>query len=152
MLQQVNYINKWCKPWFYKHVQSLVKTSSTVTTTTKALQSQPKQANNNNQPPIITTEYIPLRDYYHRHSRSYFWETPTMLPFGDNFLFLFFFGWIYPINYQIMKRLSTKYLWDLFCVKNHVLQDFVVPIEKLKDTLEFSDDLVKVLINCINLQ
>ena len=42
---QLNEIGKWHKPWFFKHVE-------------KKLQRQQTE-----------TEYIPIRDYYHRHSR-----------------------------------------------------------------------------------
>ena len=42
-------LSQWYKPWFFKHVESFMKVGSGV-------------------------EYIPLRDYYHRHSRSIFWE------------------------------------------------------------------------------
>ena len=41
---KLNEIGKWYKPWFFKHVEEIV-TSGPV------------------------TEYIPIRDYYHRHSR-----------------------------------------------------------------------------------
>jgi delta24-sterol reductase len=43
-LSQLNEIGKWHKPWFFKHVQSFLDLGP-------------------------TTEYIPIRDYYHRHSR-----------------------------------------------------------------------------------
>lgn len=57
---QVNAIGRWYKPWFFKHVESYLKRNET------------------------GTEYIPLRDYYHRHSRSIFWELQVSL---INFLF-----------------------------------------------------------------
>ena len=40
----------WYKPWFFKHVEGYLERNEG------------------------GTEYIPLRDYYHRHSRSIFWE------------------------------------------------------------------------------
>ena len=47
---QVNKIGKYYKPWFFTHVKKIL--------------------NENKK----TTELIPLRDYYHRHSKSIFWE------------------------------------------------------------------------------
>ena len=46
---QINPIGYWWKPWFYKHVEGYLDTQG-------------------------GTEYIPLRHYYHRHTRSIFWE------------------------------------------------------------------------------
>lgn len=46
----LNAIGRWYKPWFFKHVESFLL----------------NKKNN--------IEYIPIRDYYHRHSRSIFWE------------------------------------------------------------------------------
>jgi len=48
-LLQLNEIGKWYKPWFFTHVR-------------KFLEEGPGY------------EYIPLRQYYHRHSRPLFWE------------------------------------------------------------------------------
>lgn len=41
---KLNEIGKWHKPWFFKHVEKKLETGE-------------------------STEYIPIRDYYHRHSR-----------------------------------------------------------------------------------
>jgi delta24-sterol reductase len=43
-VSKLNKIGKWHKPWFFKHVESFLTRGE-------------------------FTEYIPLRDYYHRHSR-----------------------------------------------------------------------------------
>ena len=42
---KLNEIGKWFKPWFFKHVEEFLQHSGEF------------------------TEFIPLRDYYHRHSR-----------------------------------------------------------------------------------
>ena len=47
---QMNQLGTWYKPWFYKHVETFLH----------------KQGEH--------IEYIPLRDYYHRHTKSIFWE------------------------------------------------------------------------------
>lgn len=46
---KINRLNLWFKPFFYKHVESF-------------LQSGPDY------------EYVPIRDWMHRHTRSIFWE------------------------------------------------------------------------------
>lgn len=47
---QLNSIGNYYKPWFFKHVENYLKTNRE------------------------GLEYIPLRHYYHRHTRSIFWE------------------------------------------------------------------------------
>ena len=49
----MNDIAKWYKPWFFVHVHDIFK----------ATEVGKKYV-----------EYLPLRDYYHRHSRALFWE------------------------------------------------------------------------------
>ncbi len=55
-----NPIGYWWKPWFYQHVETFLNKPS-VTETEESLI------------PGEYTEYIPLRHYYHRHTRSIFW-------------------------------------------------------------------------------
>lgn len=50
---QINDVSKWYKPWFFKYVENILKKTSKGQT---------------------VVEYVPLRGYYHRHSRALFWE------------------------------------------------------------------------------
>lgn len=54
---QLNSIGNYYKPWFFKHVEHYLKTNRE------------------------GLEYIPLRHYYHRHTRSIFWELQVRLGF-----------------------------------------------------------------------
>ncbi len=47
---QTNCIGYYYKPWFFRHVEGFLKQNR------------------------VAVEYIPLRHYYHRHTRSIFWE------------------------------------------------------------------------------
>lgn len=47
---KINAIGLYWKPWFYKHVEGFLENSTG-----------------------SSVEYIPLRHYYHRHTRSIFW-------------------------------------------------------------------------------
>ena len=51
-----NPIGLWWKPWFYQHVESYL----------------------NAKPDSDRVEYIPLRDYYHRHTRAIFWVSSSL--------------------------------------------------------------------------
>ncbi|MCS6820185.1 MAG: FAD-binding protein [Chitinophagales bacterium] len=105
-----NPIGRWYKPWFYKHVYSIFK---------------------DNQKNI---EYIPLRHYYHRHTRSLFWEMEEIIPFGNHPVFRWLLGWALPPQISLLKYFeteTTKRLREQF----HVVQDMLMPISKLKDSL-----------------
>ena len=77
---RVNAIGNHWKPWFFKHVEEYLDKGSGI-------------------------EYIPLRDYYHRHTRSLFWEIQDIVTFGNQAWFRYLFGWAMPPNISIMKRL-----------------------------------------------
>merc|ERR1711939_897434 len=86
---QRNAIGWWYKPWFYKHVQ------------TKLTPKLPAEA---------YVEYIPLRDYYHRHTKSIFWELEQMCPLGNHPIFRFTFGLIMPPKVSFLKLTQTEAL------------------------------------------
>ena len=57
---QLNSIGNYYKPWFFRHVENYLKTNRE------------------------GLEYIPLRHYYHRHTRSIFWELQVRLGFHSS--------------------------------------------------------------------
>lgn len=117
---RVNYINRWNKPWFFKYVEGLSG-------------------------PVV--DYIPIRDYLHRHTRSYFWEVPTALPYGNNFIFRAILGWVYPMDYQLLKMVGSStspVLYEMYFGTNHVIQDFMLPMNELESALTFVHDLLEI--------
>ena len=74
---QINCIGRFWKPWFYQHVQGFLSARK------------------------CGTEYIPLREYYHRHTRSLFWEMQACLIF--NFLVNFFIKCTMTSNLKSQK-------------------------------------------------
>jgi len=115
---KIHRLGKFWGAWFYKHVEGFFKkgTSSSV-------------------------EYIPLRDYYHRHTRSLFWEMEDIIPFGNNILFRLTLGWLVPPKVSFLKLTTTKELHELH-EKKHIIEDYLVPISKLPATLEMQHDLI----------
>ncbi|XP_046745522.1 delta(24)-sterol reductase-like isoform X1 [Diprion similis] len=105
----VNRIGRWYKPWFFKHVES-------------KFDGGPR------------TEYIPLRDYYHRHTRSLFWELQDIIPFGNNPIFRLLVGWMMPPKVSLLKLTQTAATKKLY-EENHIIQDMLVPIEHLEDSI-----------------
>lgn len=106
----MDYIGKYWKPWFFKHVESYLSTKKT------------------------GVEYIPLRDYYHRHTRSLFWELQDIIPFGNNLIFRLLFGWMVPPKISLMKLTETETTKRLY-EEHHVVQDMLVPINTLAESI-----------------
>ncbi|XP_035700412.1 delta(24)-sterol reductase-like isoform X2 [Folsomia candida] len=117
---KINSVTRWYKKSFYKHVESFLSLS----------QLAPK------------VEYIPLRDYYHRHTYCLFWLCPHYTPYIDSALFRYLFGWTGPgdnYTYKIMPPYFRR-LFEL----NLVVQDLIVPIGKTKKALQYFHDTVEV--------
>ncbi|OXU25603.1 hypothetical protein TSAR_013696 [Trichomalopsis sarcophagae] len=113
--KKVNAIGRWYKPWFFEYVKN-VPTSP---------------------------EYIPLRDYYHRHTKSLFWELQDIVPFGNNPLFRFFLGWTMPPKVSLLKLTQTKAVKRLY-EKSHIIQDMLIPMEKLEEAIKLFHMTVEV--------
>jgi delta24-sterol reductase len=76
----------------------------------------------------VFEEWVPLRHYYHRHTKSLFWEVSDIVPFGNSAWFRYTFGWTMPPKPSLLKlteTATTKRLYELY----HVVQDMLVPIQ-----------------------
>nr|CAI5844807.1 unnamed protein product [Callosobruchus analis] len=116
---KLNQVGLWHKPWFFLHVKSFL---------------------NHN---LSGVEYIPLRDYYHRHTRSLFWEIQDIIPFGNNLIFRWFLGWLMPPKISLLKLTQTEAIKKLY-ENNHVIQDMLVPVEVLKDSVKLFKETVNI--------
>ena len=108
----MNSIGHYYKPWFYTHVRSFLD--------------QPQQKEEEGSE--VCEELIPLRHYYHRHTRSLFWEVSDIVPFGNEAWFRYLLGWTMPPKPSLLKiteTQSTKRLYELY----HVVQDMLVPLK-----------------------
>ncbi|NOT10334.1 MAG: FAD-binding oxidoreductase [Methylococcaceae bacterium] len=111
----MNAIGRWYKPWFYKHVQTYLKQSKEV------------------------VEYLPVRDYFHRHTRSYFWAMEEIIPFGNHFIFRVLLGWALPPRIELLKYTETQTTQRLR-ERFHVIQDMLMPIRYLKRSIDYFDE------------
>lgn len=102
---------RYWKPWFFKHVEGYLT---------------------RNQGGV---EYIPLMDYYHRHTRSIFWELQDIIPFGNNIVFRVLCGWMVPPKVSLLKLTETETTKRLY-EEHHVVQDMLVPITTLKESID----------------
>lgn len=106
---KVNRIGLWFKPWFYKHVATYLDV--------------PKPSSGS------FVEYIPTRDYYHRHTKSIFWELEQIIPWGNHPLFRLLLGWAVPPKVSFLKLTQTEAVRKLYETQ-HVVQDMLVPLNK----------------------
>ncbi len=131
----VNRLSLWYKPWFYKHVQSKLKTNKRLTSSTSTSTS----SNTKEQIDKLLVEYIPLRDYYHRHTQSLFWEMELMIPIGNHPIFRYLLGWLMPPKVSFLKISQTEMTRQLV-ERTHVAQDFLVPTRKMSEFLTTCDE------------
>lgn len=110
---KINNQRYWFKKWFYQHAQTALQSGEFV-------------------------EYIPTRDYYHRHTRCLYWEGKLILPFGDSMLFRYLLGWMMPPKVSFLKATQGDSIRNYYH-ERHIIQDMLIPAYKVPDALEFSD-------------
>ncbi|KAJ8388495.1 hypothetical protein AAFF_G00133710 [Aldrovandia affinis] len=114
---KVNRIGLYFKPWFFKHVECFLTENRSA------------------------VEYIPLRHYYHRHTRSIFWELQDIIPFGNNPLFRYLFGWMVPPKISLLKLTQGETIRRLY-EQHHVVQDMLVPMKHMQNAIScFHNDI-----------
>lgn len=80
-------------------------------------------------------EYIPIRDYYHRHTKSIFWEMELILPMGNHWLFRYLLGWLMPPSIAFLKGTQPKHIREHY-QDMHIAQDYLLPISEMKAGIE----------------
>jgi len=136
----INRLSMWYKPWFYKYVQSKLeinKRLSSASAAAAAASASSKSILEQREKAFV--EYIPLRDYYHRHTQSLFWEMELMIPIGNHPVFRYLLGWLMPPKVSFLKISQTEMTRQLV-EKTHVAQDFLVPTRKMSDFLTTCDE------------
>ncbi|XP_014668705.1 PREDICTED: delta(24)-sterol reductase-like [Priapulus caudatus] len=108
--EKVNVLSRHWKPWFYKHVETFLSRGG-------------------------SSEYIPLRDYYHRHTRSLFWSLQDIISFGNHPVFRWLFGWMVPPKISLIKLTQLEAVKRLY-EERQMIQDMLVPINKLNESLD----------------
>ena len=117
-----NSIGRWYKPWFYTHVKQFLNSSTG-----------------------SNIEYIPTRDFYHRHTRSIFWLIDAVIPFGNHWLFRYTFGWILPPKWNLLKIVRHCPFMDTKAeFTSYTTQDFLIDINLTKESLTFFDKVMKI--------
>ncbi len=100
--KKYNPIGNYYKPIFYTHVRSFLD----------------KKTPSNED---AFEEIIPLRDYYHRHTRGLFWMIDSMLPFGNHWLFRYTLAWMMPLKIGFLKLTQPKIIQQYY-ETTHIFQ------------------------------
>ncbi|KAL7645256.1 UNVERIFIED_CONTAM: hypothetical protein RMT77_003642 [Armadillidium vulgare] len=115
---KINRVSAFYKPWYFKHVETFLEKGRDY-------------------------EYIPLEDYLLRHNRSIFWVVETMIPFGNNILFRWIFGWLLPPQIAFLKFTTTPGIRAMTFTKQ-VFQDIVLPMNKLEKQIDKAEELFNI--------
>jgi len=115
---KLNRMGLWYKPWFYKHVETYLKSGPGV-------------------------EYVPTQDFFFRHNKPFYWLTHIWVPFGHNVIFRYLFGWLLPYNFGLLKKIREACVPEE-ATNNMVVQDFGFPLGYLKKAIEFFHEQVEV--------
>lgn len=105
-----NPIGKYWKPWYYKHVETALKIGS-------------------------FSEVMPVCDYYHRFTKSIFWELEDMIPFSNHWLYRYLWAWMGPPEVSLLKKFQGQIIRRA-SIYAHVVQDIIVPIRELQNAVE----------------
>ncbi|WP_367133778.1 MULTISPECIES: FAD-binding oxidoreductase [Streptomyces] len=106
----VNRIGRWYKPWFYEHARARCRLRHNV-------------------------EYVPLRDFHFRHSRSIYWAAEMLVPSGNHPLFRYALGWLMPPKAAFLKRTETPGIRRMY-LQNTATQEALVPLRTLPEAIE----------------
>lgn len=105
-----NHVCRWYKPWFYLHARDRARVGGAI-------------------------EYMPLKHYYRRHSRSMFWAGELLVPFGNHPLFRLLCGWLMRPDIAFLKLTETRKMRRRF-QQEVVTQEAMVPARHLQGLVD----------------
>jgi delta24-sterol reductase len=80
-------------------------------------------------------EYIPVRHYHHRFTRSIFWELRDLIPFGNHPVYRYLLGWLGAPKVSFIKLTMTPQIRREVVYK-HVVQDIIIPIDEMARSID----------------
>eukprot|EP00640_Fibrocapsa_japonica_P001930 CAMPEP_0113943062 /NCGR_PEP_ID=MMETSP1339-20121228/18816_1 /TAXON_ID=94617 /ORGANISM="Fibrocapsa japonica" /LENGTH=443 /DNA_ID=CAMNT_0000947817 /DNA_START=468 /DNA_END=1799 /DNA_ORIENTATION=+ /assembly_acc=CAM_ASM_000762 len=109
--KKINGVNYFWKPWYYLHVETALGKRGQF------------------------DEYIPVRHYHHRFTRSVFWELRDLIPFGNHPIYRYLFGWLGAPKISFLKLTMTPQIRKEVVYK-HVVQDIIIPIDEMSKSID----------------
>jgi len=111
--ERLNGINHFWKPFYFKHVETFLEKGE-------------------------DWEIVPIKHFYHRFTRSIFWEIETMIPFSNHPLYRCLWGWMGAPEVSLLK-LFRGTLVRQASTRSHVVQESIMPLNKLSEGIENFD-------------
>ena len=107
-------INSFWKTFFFRHVETFLEKGT-------------------------TEEFIPLKHFLHRFTRSIFWEIEDMIPFSNHPLYRCLWGWLGPPEVSLLKLFQGPVIRRA-SVYAHAVQESIMPIKHLTQGIEHFDE------------
>jgi delta24-sterol reductase len=107
-------INYFWKPFYYKHVETFLQKGE-------------------------SWEVVPIKHFYHRFTRSIFWELEDMIPFSNHPLYRLLWGWMGAPEVSLLKLFQGPVV-RRSSVYAHVVQESIMPIDRLPEGIEKFDN------------
>lgn len=112
---RIHAINRWYEPYFYQHVRTALDRGQ-------------------------FEEWVPVRQYFHRHTRGLFWKLRELIPFSEHPLYRWLLAWMGAPKVSLLKRTMTEDVRQRL-VHKQVAQDLLIPIREMKRSIELSAEL-----------
>ena len=109
-----NGINFFWKPFYYKHVETFLEKGE-------------------------AWEVVPIKHFYHRFTRSIFWELEDMIPFSNHPIYRLLWGWMGAPEVSLLKLFQGPVVRRA-SVYAHVVQESIMPLKHLEEGVEKFDD------------
>jgi Delta24-sterol reductase len=110
---RVNGINFFWKPFYYKWVETFLEKGQ-------------------------DWEIVPIKHFYHRFSRSIFWELEGMIPFANHPIYRCLWGWLGAPEVSLLKLVQGPVVRKA-SVYAHVVQESIMPIRHLEEGFDKFD-------------
>ena len=111
---RVNGINYFWKPFFYKWVETFLEKGE-------------------------YWEIVPTKHFYHRFTRSIFWELEDMIPFSNHPIYRVLWGWMGAPEVSLLKLAQGPVIRKA-SVYAHVVQESIMPLKHVEEGIEKFDE------------
>eukprot|EP00939_MAST-03C_sp_MAST-3C-sp1_P004071 g4071.t1 len=138
---KTNPINRFYKPFYFKHVGKMIDMRTVDPSGDRkqlaALKRRAK-AGKGMKGVEVYDEIIPLKHYYHRFTRSIFWEIEDMIPFANHMLYRVLWGWMGAPEVALLKLFQGPVIRRA-SVYAHVVQESIMPVRRVSEGIENFD-------------
>lgn len=141
---KTNPINHFWKPFYFKHVETMLqrRPADDPADDRKRFAKLKRQIKRGDPDKIhgveVFDEYIPLKHYYHRFTRSIFWEIEDMIPFANNLIYRVIWGWMGAPEVALLKLFQGPVIRRA-SVYAHVVQESIMPVRRVAEGIENFD-------------